>query len=93
MKVDKIWVAGLILALLAIGLSVSIATNFAFPTFRYASPSDHLIDVNEDIGQQDSEFMWTNRTLDLMAQAIVIFSAAAACLVMLRVDKTERVKK
>jgi hypothetical protein len=89
MKVDKTWVAGAILALLAIGLSVSLVIQFPFPTFKYASPSNRFINVTEDVGPQDSQFMWSNRTLDLMAQAIVIFAAAAGCLAMLRVTQRE----
>ena len=89
MKVDKTWVAGAILALLAIGLSVSLVIQFAFPTFKYASPSKRFINVTEDVGPQDSQFMWSNCTLDLMAQAIVIFAAATGCLAMLRVTQKE----
>jgi hypothetical protein len=89
MKVDKTWLAGAILALLAIALSVSIVIQFAFPTFKYASPSERFVNITEDVGPQDSQFMWGNRTLDLMAQAIVIFAAAAGCLAMLRATQRE----
>jgi hypothetical protein len=33
--------------------------------------------------------MWTNVTLDLMAQAIVIFASAIGCLAMLRTGQDE----
>lgn len=89
MNVDKTWAAGVILALLAIGLSVSIVIQFTFPTFKYASLSNRFINVTEDVGPKNSQFMWTSRTLDLMAQAIVIFAAATGCLAMLRASQME----
>lgn len=89
MKADAIWVAGVILAVLVIGLSVSFVTKFSFPTFQYAPPSEHFINTTGDVGPQVSNFMWTNLTIDLMAQAVVIFAAAIGCLAMLRATQTE----
>lgn len=89
MKVDKIAVAGAVLALIAIGLSISIVLQFSFPIFKYATSTGQLININSDIGPQSSDFMWTNRTIDLMAQAIVIFAAAMGCLAMLRISQVE----
>jgi hypothetical protein len=89
MKVDKILVTGVIFVLLMIGLTFSLVTNLSFPTFKYASTSVQLINTTEDVGPQCSSFMWTNRTLDLLAQAVIIFIAAIGCLAMLRTSQKE----
>jgi hypothetical protein len=70
---------------MAIGLFVLIIAKSSFPMFNPSSASERLINTTGNIGPQDSSFMWTNRTLDLMAQAFVIFTAAAGSLAILRI--------
>lgn len=78
--------------LLAVGFAISIVAKFPFPLFKYASSSEQLLNVNSDLGPQSSKFLWTNRTLDLLTQALVIFTAAIGCLALLRTNQTENVK-
>lgn len=87
MKLDRITVAGGILALVMIGFFVLIIAQSPFPTFSPSSASGRFINVTENIGPKDSSFMWTYRTLDLMAQAFVIFTAAVGCLALLRITE------
>ena len=89
MKPNSITIAGAVLALFMIGLFALILSQSAFPIFKFASSSDRFINVTQNVGKQDSDFMWTSRTLDLAAQAFVIFAAAAGCLAILRVEKKE----
>lgn len=87
MKLDRITVAGATLALMTIGLFVLIIAQSPFPTFNPSFASERLINTAGNLGPQDSSFMWTNRTLDLMTQAFVIFAAAAGSLAVLRADE------
>jgi len=90
LKPNSITIAGAVLALFMIGLFALILSQSAFPIFKFAaSSSDRFINVTQNVGKQDSDFMWTSRTLDLAAQAFVIFAAAAGCLAILRVEKKE----
>ncbi len=89
MKINVINLAGMIICLLAIVLSGLIIVQFPFPTFNAASRSDQFISVTGDVGAGDSSFMWTNRTLDLIAQAFVVLSAAIGSLAMLRAEEGE----
>lgn len=89
MRLDGITIAGSLTALVAMVLFALIIAQSPFPTFQFASNSDRFINVAQDIGAQDSVFMWTNRTLDLVAQAFVIFAAAAGCLAILRTTGKE----
>lgn len=89
MKPNSITVAGALLALLMIGLFALIISQSAFPIFKFASSSDRFINVTQNVGKQDSYFMWTYRTLDIAAQAFVIFAAAAGCLAILRIENKE----
>jgi hypothetical protein len=43
--------------------------------------------ANERIGQITSEYLWNNRTLDVIIQAVLVFGAAAGCIAMLRSGK------
>ena len=90
MKVDRITIAGALMAIFGISLFAAIMTQEAFPAFEYASSQEHFINVTQDVGQQTSSFMWTNIGMDLIAQAFAIFAAAAACLAMLRVEEEDR---
>lgn len=87
MKLDRITVAGGILALVMIGFFGLIIAQSPFPTFSSSSTSERFTNVTENIGPKDSSFMWTYRTLDLMAQAFVIFTAAVGCLALLRITE------
>ncbi len=89
MKTNAIVVAGIIFALLAVAVFVVVASQSPFPAFHYATQSDHYINVNANVGPADSQFMWTNYDLTLVAQAFVLFGAAAASLAMLRTDDKE----
>ena len=87
MKLDRITVAGGILALVMVAFFGLIIAQSPFPKFSPSSRSERFINVTENIGSEDSSFMWTNRTLDLMAQAFVIFAAAVGCLALLRITE------
>ena len=89
MNPDRITIAGSLVALLTLALFALIVLQSPFPVFKFASSSDRLINVTQDIGPKDSFFMWTYRTLDLVAQAFVIFAAAAGCLAILRTTSKE----
>lgn len=89
MRVDKITVAGAVLVIIAFAALVAVIAQHPFQTFSYALPSDRFIDVTHDIGPEDSRFMWSYRSVDLIAQAFAIFAASAACLAMLRSEEKE----
>ena len=89
MKINAIVVAGIIFALLAVAIFVFVANQTPFPAFKYATQTNHYINVNSNIGPEDSRFMWTNYDLTLVAQSFVLFAAAAAALAMLKTDDKE----
>ncbi len=89
MKISAFVVAGVIFALLAVAVFVFVASQSPFPAFKYSTQTSHYIDVNSNVGPADSRFMWTNNDLTLVAQAFVLFAAAAAALAMLKTDDKE----
>ncbi|MDH5807370.1 MAG: hypothetical protein QXW62_04890 [Candidatus Methanomethylicaceae archaeon] len=78
---DKISIFGLIITGIMIFSLVLIIYKEPFPTFNY---SKNLVDINSDIGKSYSKFIWEERWQDLIAQAFVMFTAAASCLAMFR---------
>jgi len=95
MTIDKIGAAGLVVSLFLIAvLGVFIVQN-SFPTFLYASLNEpnataRAANVTQPIGGAESNFMWTNRDTDLIAQAFVLFAAAAGCLAILRIEEDKK---
>jgi hypothetical protein len=89
MHADKISVVGALLAVIAIASFTAFIAQFPFEPFAYSAPPDHFIGIDENVGAEDSRFLWSYRSADLMAQAFAIFAASVACLAMLRVAKKE----
>ena len=85
MKIDWVRVAGLTTAVLVVLVFSMLIVRYGFPAFEYASPSAERIKIETiAIGPEVSRFLWTYRLIDLIAQAFVLFAAAACCVAVLR---------
>ncbi len=84
---DRITIAGAALVMIALASLAVLTLQHPFQAFGYAQVVDRLVPITVDVGSEGSLFMWTYRSLDLIAQAFAIFAAAIACLAMLREDK------
>ena len=89
MKINAVFIAGAIFIVLVIVVFIFIASQTPFPAFKYATQTSQYLNTTSNIGPEDSQFMWTNYDLTLVAQAFVLFAAAAAALAMLRADEKE----
>jgi hypothetical protein len=89
MKINAILIVGAIFVVLIVVVFVFIVSQTPFPAFKYAIQTSQYLNTTSNIGQEDSQFMWTNYDLTLIAQAFVLFAAAAAALAMLRADDKE----
>ena len=90
MTVDKTSAAGLVASLfLVLILGLFIAQN-SFPIFLYAPSNEPLVSITQTLGQAESNFMWEYRHTDLIAQAFVLFTAAAGCLAVLRIEESRK---
>ena len=85
MKIDWVRVVGLTTAVLVVLVFSMLIVRYGFPAFEYASSSAELIKIETTaIGPEVSRFLWTYRLIDLIAQAFVLFAAAACCVAVLR---------
>jgi hypothetical protein len=89
MGVDRIEAVGLLVSVLAIIVFYTIIVSHAFPTFEYAPSTSRLIKTTQPIGPETARFMWAHRSMDLIAQALVLFAAAVGCLAILRTEEGE----
>ncbi len=89
MKINSVLIIGVIFVVLLITIFIFVAMQTPFPAFKYASQTSHYLNTTSNIGPEDSRFMWTNYDLTLIAQAFVLFAAAAAALALLRTDFKE----
>jgi hypothetical protein len=89
MKINLIVIVGILFALLAVAIFALVATQNPFPVFNYSTQTNHYVSVTQNVGPEDSRFMWNNNTLNLITQAFVLFAAAAATLAMLSTNKKE----
>jgi hypothetical protein len=89
MRINAVLIVGSIFAVLFIVVFVFIASQNPFPAFKYATQTSQYLNTTSNIGPEDSQFMWTNYGLTLIAQAFVLLAAAAAALAMLRINDKE----
>lgn len=93
MGIDRIRLAGLTAVVLAILIFWMLIVEYDFPAFKYVDPDQPPELVENDpsiIGQRVSRFLWNYRVIDLIAQAFVLFAAAACCMALLRVEERKR---
>jgi hypothetical protein len=85
MKPTAILILGIIFAALAMIILSLVILDQPFPVANYSNSS--LVDITQNIGSEDSRFLWNNTGLALIAQAFVLFAAAAATLCLLKIDE------
>jgi len=86
-RINRTELAGLTITLILGILLLTAVLEYSFPVMKYAIISGQLVDVRGPVGQEVGDFLWKNRPIDLIAQAFVLFGAAAGCLAILRVEK------
>ncbi len=91
MEIDRIRLAGLTAVVLATLVFFMLILRYEFPAFDYADLSAELVEIEiARIGLEVSRFLWTYRLLDLIAQAFVLFAAAACCGAVLRAEEEKQ---
>jgi len=90
MKINPLFIVSIICALLAVALFGAVSVKEPFPVFSPSNQSGTSVNVNQDVGAEDSRFMWNNDGLALIAQAFVLFAAAAAALGLLKVGEEKK---
>lgn len=80
---------GLAAAILFALVFSMLVFRYEFPAFEYAVSSTGLVEDSAEVGLEVSRFLWTYRLIDLIAQAFVLFAAAACCVAVLRAEKEE----
>ncbi|MBA7496392.1 hypothetical protein ES702_07000 [subsurface metagenome] len=93
MGIDRIRLAGLTAMVLAVLVFWMLIIEYDFPAFKYVDPDQPPELVENDtsiIGQEVSRFLWNYRVIDLIAQAFVLFAAAACCMALLRIEERKR---
>lgn len=83
MKANAAFIVCIICALVAVALFAVAALQQNFPVFNHSQAASS-VNVNGDVGAEDSAFLWNNTGLAVIAQAFVLFAAAAATLGLLR---------
>ena len=80
MRIDWVRVAGITVVVSAVLIFSMLVLRSEFPVF------DHM----EPVEIETTEFLWTYRLIDMIAQAFVLFAAAACCVAVLRVKEKKK---
>ncbi|MCD6537896.1 hypothetical protein J7L18_04725 [Candidatus Bathyarchaeota archaeon] len=84
MKADRIWLAGLAITILLIILTVTFIAENSFPAFKFARYEWNAVKVSDRMGAEVASFIWNHRSMDVIGQVIVLFGAAAGCILIFR---------
>lgn len=90
MKLNAALIVCIICAVIAIVLLAIVAVQQPFPVFHRTSGNTSMVDTTQDIGAADSRFLWNEDGLALIAQAFVLFAAAAATLGLLKINEEKQ---
>jgi len=90
MKTKPLFLLSVICAVLVIALFSATALKDTFPIFNSSTQTGSYVNVNQNVGAEDSRFMWNNDGLALIAQAFVLFAAAAAALGLLKTAEEKK---
>lgn len=83
-------VAGVLSAIVFVSLA-RVSTESAFPVFSYVrSRAEYVLASAVNSGQLMTRFLWTYRSLDVAAEAFLIFAAAACCIAIMRQHQEEK---
>lgn len=80
MRIDWVRVAGITVVVSVVLIFSMLVLRSEFPVF------DHV----EPVEIETAEFLWTYRLIDMIAQAFVLFAAAACCVAVLRVKEKKK---
>lgn len=92
-KIGASTIISAICAFITAVLLVYITSTVEFPYFPYVYRFFNPVTVTPStptVGQEMSRFLWENRGLDLIAQAVLLFASASGCIAMLRTEKKGR---
>ncbi|MGQ9542735.1 MAG: hypothetical protein ACUVTM_01410 [Candidatus Bathyarchaeia archaeon] len=81
---DRISVTGLVATILLITVLLWVIWSSPLEVGGLSKFSSDFVEVNSNIGQMTSQYLWRSRTLDVIVQAVLLFAAAVCCIAMLR---------
>lgn len=88
MKLNAAFIVCVLCTIVVVMVFAVVTFQQDFPIFNASdSNQTNFVNVNGNVGAEDSRFMWNNTGLALIAQAFVLFAAAAATLGLLRSDE------
>ena len=91
MRVESVRIFGTLVAVLTLFLFFMM-TQQDFVPFEYAkfSINETMVPVNEELGEAVSYTLWSQRQLDMITLAFLLFVSAACCAIVLRMEKGDQ---
>jgi len=87
---DKISFVGLLISIVVLVMLLWVNSASTFDLKGFARFGQDFVKPAPNVDISSSKYLWSNRTLDVIIQAILVFGAAASCIAMLRPAKERR---
>jgi hypothetical protein len=90
MRVELLRIFGTLVAALTLILFLMM-TQQGFVPFEYVKfpINETMIPVNEEVGEAVSYTLWSQRQLDMITLAFLLFVSASCCATILRMEKSD----
>ena len=87
---DRISLSGLLISIIILLIFLYVSSQSTFELTSIARFSSDFAKTAPEADISTAKYLWSNRTLDVIIQAILVFGAAACCITMLRPEKEAR---
>ncbi|MEM2942487.1 MAG: hypothetical protein QXT81_03600 [Candidatus Bathyarchaeia archaeon] len=84
---DRVSLAGLLISLILLGVLLFVSLRSPLELGPFSRFSSDFAEISPEIDMSTSRYLWSDRTLDVIIQAILVFGTAACCITMLRPEK------
>ncbi|MBS7623916.1 hypothetical protein KEJ39_09655 [Candidatus Bathyarchaeota archaeon] len=84
---DSVSLAGLLISVILLGVLFYVSLRSPIEPDPLSRFSSDFAEISPEVDISTSKYLWTERTLDVIIQAILVFGTAACCITMLRPEK------
>jgi len=87
---DWISLVGSLISIILLLIFLLVGSKSTFELSSFARFSSDFAKAAPEVDISIAKYLWSNRTLDVIIQAILVFGAAACCITMLRPEKESK---
>ena len=86
--IDPTRILGIVSSILVAILMLYMVQSYDFRVFEFVEYNVEYVKASAGtVGSEVTQFLWTRRTIDLILQAVLLFTTIVCCIAMLRAEE------